>query len=290
MSLENELTRRGFLKVVAVKLGSVALAGCDIGRKPKVASTQRPVLPTQTPELVIPPEAIALKKAIEQQFNIELYNPPEPVLPHVESHTSGISIQWDAASLNMLRDFLLKLPKYFYQPNEQNQELKLKLTTGRFSKASRDGIGLSSVQFDPSYPREAFSSLTREFVYRVMPTTILPGGDKSSPWFDKLEQALGEDWMMISYKAGHDLNNRLYDGSVNGEEKKDFYRRAYRSMGVDSHAGFSLSPRDFIPNLAVDYARGNDYFTRMYGQIFPADKVGQLYSFIKEDIFKGKEY
>lgn len=287
-------SRRLFLRSFGLALlgGSAALlVGCDIGTKTKATSKpiQQPVPPIQRPELVIPQEDIALKEAVEQQFNIELYNPAKAVLPYVEPHTSGIPIQWDEARLNTLRDSLPKLPEYFYQPSEQGRKLKLELTNGRSSETFRDVIGLSFVQFDPSHPREAFSSLTREFVYRVMPTTTLSNGDISSPWFNKLEQALGEDWMMISYKVGHNLNNRLYGGRASGEEK-DFYQGAYQSMGIDSHAGFSLSPVGFIPNLASDYVRGKDYFTRMYGQIFPTDKVGQLHSFVKKDIFKGKEY
>lgn len=122
-----------------------------------------------------------------------------------------------------------------------------------------------------------------------------------SPLSGKLEQALGENWMDITHTAGLDLNNRLYWGFAAGEtlvymaenplspEDKDFYQRAYYSMGMD-HAGFSQSSIGFINNLSVDYARGKGYFTRMYGKIFTPDQVNNLYIFVKEDIFKGKEY
>lgn len=293
MLVENGLTRRDFLKGVVVMLGSAALAGCDIGKRPETSTKPTPRPVSSTPELVIPQEDIALKEAVEQQFKIELYNPAQAVLPYVEPHTSGIPIQWDGARLDTLRESLPKLPEYFYQPSEQNRRLRLELTTGRFSEASRDEIGLSFVQFDPSKPREAFSTLTREFVYRVMPTTTLTDGDKSSPWFDEVEQVIGEEFSDTSERLARTAYNwLLWHKSEAEDEKMVFYHSIYRDAEPqDSRLMLAAkTPRSFIAGMGEHYIKGKDYFTKMYGELFPTNTVNQLYDFVKEDIFKGKEY
>lgn len=49
-------------------------------------------------------------------------------------------------------------------------------------------------------------------------------------------------------------------------------------------------PQEFIAQLGSYYTQGKDYFYKYFGEVFPDDKVEQLYAMVRENIFFGKEY
>lgn len=49
-------------------------------------------------------------------------------------------------------------------------------------------------------------------------------------------------------------------------------------------------PHEFIADLSQHYVKGSKYFFRMYGRYFSRQQVEQFYNFVRDDIFRGKEY
>jgi len=298
--IAKRLTRRQFLSKVAIGAALLGLLGI-IPRSHQLQEQDKEFL---------------LKEEIERQFNVKIYTLKEIFENSGENYRPedfpNVPTKWDTERLLLLKRSLASLPAHLYQPSPEG--VKVWITLGEsgyccgFASTRKQPyqvqVGVS--QFSPDNSTEAFGTLVHELVHLATPLTRreeeLPGGHvyPDSPWFKKINSIFGEEFSKINFELWEKVEekNKILDEKVgpkrpvprgiltpDEEERADFY----------FHLAYGLSPErpipdEFISVLAEHYVYGKDYFFRRYSEFFPEEKVRNLFNFVKNEIFKGKEY
>lgn len=238
-----------------------------------------------------------------------------------------LEAKWDTPTLEMLKQYLLLLPQHFYQKKEDGRRIRIVLSTfpsssdcypfGFTSENDPCEITIRHEVFNPNNKRDALRLLAHESIHAVTPASVQNPEAKRpewifiSPWYDKIDTIMG-------YRS-NDVRQRLYDqvqrkrillGSeitdlardlnidqnlTKEEEKELFYRRLEYGLGyLPGGKGVRMRERgssnEFIAVLGEHYIHGKEFFFRMYGEFFPQEVVEKLYNFVKDDVFRGKEY
>lgn len=235
--------------------------------------------------------------------------------------------KWDVPTLSMLKEFLYLVPSHFYQKREDGREIIIVLATYS-SEASCYPFGFAAEfgpctadinhsKFNTSHKKEAFSFLTHELIHTITPAVVInPNAPRTdweslSPWYDKLKQIMGGDinqirdrlYNLIQDKRNNlgknvtDINRRLtLDQDLTEEEHEElFYRRfeyglGYYPGGKGSKIKERTNPNEFLAVLGEYYIHGKDYFIKLYGELLDTHIAKELYQFVKNDIYRGKEY
>lgn len=113
-------------------------------------------------------------------------------------------------------------------------------------------------------------------------------------WYAKIEVILGEKFIEVKDRLGkkamtknEEISTRqLSKESLTSEEAllSEFYRNFAEVVITND------KPNELIPILAETYTQGQEHFYKMCQEIFPETVVTKLYGFMKDEIFRGKEY
>lgn len=245
----------------------------------------------------------------------------------VDGHPD-LAAKWDVSGLEMLREYLALLPQHFYLPKDDGRKVHIILS--HFSDSSSCYPFGFAGEGDPcevelnhestfiqDRRKHAFSRLAHELIHVATPARLkdsLAGPFERvylSPWFDRIDDIFGEEFDLrrrTLYQAIQekrdpmpsevvDVRRRFeLDQHLTEEEERElFFRRFEYALGYyPGGRGRSEREREkaseFIAVLGEHYLHGREYFFRMYGDFFPEEIIEELYNFVKDDIFKSKEY
>jgi len=264
------------------------------------------------------------KEEIEKQFDISLVGTEEnPSIIQSEFGADARPISWNETNLKILQETLENLPDYFYKPflvkieddglvsgqKEIEQGLKIQLVTsslppgknsivGLFEggniysetsdkDAETDRIFILTDTSDPSGKNFITGVLTHELVHRA---------------FDKNYDTYTQDiYNILNLKTKTDFNNLMnkqkdlmavikglpkaiwQDRSIAG----GIIRQSYKYDCLDDE---KLNANEFTAVMSQFYIQGEGNFTATYEPLFGKVKTQELYNFMKNKIFMGKEY
>ena len=257
-----------------------------------------------------------LKESIERKYNIKIKTLKELFLSQNKPFYSGVAQspdEWDMERLKILDGILEILPPHFYQIGTSGRKMRVTLgiasTEGLFSTIGdgyQNQIELDYKRFDPIDPRLCLIDTTHEFTHLLVPENMEIVEYKTSdginakkvifksPWYDAVEQILGESFATLAPKMRQRIldfgyifvpnkgiaRNPNLPNSQTEEEKEDAFADEF-------DYGFRKDyPGEFIPVLAQTYIQGEEYFFTMYGRYLDQSQVEQLYEFTKKNIFR----
>lgn len=299
LSAQKPLTlgRRKFLKIAA------ALAGATlIGHLPERSAHK--------------PSIAQLKERVEKRFNIKLLVEID-VLPGPTYRTPTMPY-WNRENLAFLEKALELLPDHFYQPDQEGQPAGIIL-------GEKDGDGLCNCG-GSTYPNSVNLGIAKadpeidfnkymlvvvhEFTHLVASYSDRQKGLLTKPnYVQKVEQILGTEFSTESERLRTALVSKLRP-LLNDEFQKNLglYRNVVNSMAREGlseqekdrfhflarfHFGL-LNMKDMEEFLAVMgevyLLWGKENFKKYYGEFFAPEVTENLYNFMKQEIFRGREY
>jgi hypothetical protein len=156
----------------------------------------------------------------------------------------------------------------------------------------------------------ALTVFAHELTHRITPIEFRDYSDKKdvgdhllrripvSPWFDKIDSIFGQPYSQVAEELHETAQNseeqfRLEHGgepdfkteNLSLSEMNDYNFYYYFQYGVSQKL-----PLEFLAVLGQNYVRGREFFVRNYGKFLSAEITESLYTFTKEDIYKGYEY
>jgi len=197
---------------------------------------------------------------------------------------------WSEEQIILLDEYLSRLPHYFYEPLG-DEKLSFALTdygeecpcAGTYHEnqpnLSSSMVFLSDGSFIRQSDEWSFKLLTHELMHRVdIDLSERKLGEKATEMlgFDDFVKAR-EHFMPL-------LNQGLDNGNINASMHHDLN---YGFMGINNN-GLSR-PTEFIAKLGEIYVGGKEEFMEM-ARLFGREKTENLYEFVKNEIFEGKEY
>lgn len=174
---------------------------------------------------------------------------------------------WDEQNLHILAKLLPSLPTHFYQPDSNGAKLEVVLSV-RDHAGSKNRIELNHSMLNPDNEVEALKALTHELVHRVEHIT---SKESTSGWFERIEQILGDNYMEI-----------LAQGK--------YAQTLYGDNTITEKLIWTLNRSEFLASLSESYVQGKDHFFKLYKKFFREDAVSTLYDFVRDEIFRGREY
>ncbi|HBQ50378.1 TPA: hypothetical protein DD690_00155 [Candidatus Daviesbacteria bacterium] len=305
--------RRKLLKLAAA--GITAAAVPLLLNKP-ASSTVSP--PEKSKEYQEDPEVMTLRKRLEDKFNVKImlttdFYPKKTASPH-----------WDKSNLAFLEKALDLLPSHFLQPDKNGVSLGIIL--GDVDNSGECACGATYNLYPHSVtlgigkadPETGFTKSMLAVAHEFTHLKTLG--------FDETRRTVTvPEWILLDFKqivgaefpeARNELSKKLVDKLrplLNEEARKQmgFYLTMNRSLAKDGLSEEELEKLDFLTRFhyGVSYLRqadipaeflaimgeayvlhGKDYFKKYYGEFFEPEIVERLYDFVKDDIFRGREY
>lgn len=302
-----KISRRNFLKAA---LGSAIIASGIVGNP----STGNNARKEEGPELS--------EEKFESKFNVQLMTLNEHLIDVGEetlSEASVVELKWNSQRVRLLEQVFNVLPESFYELSPSGEKLRITLSDfrgtccGQFETFGYNHhVALASPLFDPNNPRRALTHAAHEFTHLKEPkAAILPERRDEirglspeiiewSRWWDKIDEILGGKFYEMSYeiylkldgkkqvllsKLGVVNSKELQDGiDSESKEKLFFYERlSYGLLGLKY-------PAEFIAVMSEYYMGGKKSFIERYEEFFSQGVSLNLYRFMKEEVFRGKEY
>lgn len=321
---ESQVSRRGLLKKMR-NLAVGAVAAATVGNLPSSPSTEFNPDTSSLREEIERQFNIKLRTLKEFntiEFNIWSEREIDTLKPPWWDQPP-----WTKQELELLSETLADLPPHFYAPDKNGNPLMVILqprserggncTCGRkdHSYPNSITIGLAHARNNSlPFKIDKVQIIIHELTHMITPML----GDRisySSAWDDYMDQILGvrfpDAQKELLKKAVDKLSPLTQDGSIGSisigsilgsesiikrnlpkeeEMKASVYDRITYGVG-SSLAARNGKPFEFIADLATHYRiLGKDNFTKIYSEFFNPEVVEGLYNFVRDDIFRGKEY
>lgn len=225
---------------------------------------------------------------------------------------------WNLERMAVLERSLSELPKHLYQPFQDGQKIRFALNTAGVNnilcyagdkgpEGCKIGLNLNSMYPMPSFEtrKSTFLFITYALIRTRMNDINQEGMDTSSSWIEAVNQTFEgkfNDQAPIFYEKvknqqstnstpqGKCFNPDEYDFRSNPQVAKARFlcdlERVFRNSGGPSYQ----REESLIPHLGEHYVQGKDFFYKVYSDFFGSEIANKLYNFVKENIFKGKEY
>lgn len=217
---------------------------------------------------------VTLKEWYEaKRYNVRNYKTP----PH---------LQWDFPRITLIGSLLPHLPGHFYKPEFLDRVYylldDLEITAGTRSsraiyekKLEYSEVRLDFRWFEREHVEDALETLAHEGVHRAMRSLI----GKPDPNIDRI---IGGEFATRRLSLLSSIREREKDLS------QDF---RYRFVGpLSTGLGRSKTPEEFIAQLGQSfYIYGRNTFSQL-SLLLPNTMVDSLYAYMKNEVFRGKEY
>ena len=235
-------------------------------------------------------------------------------------------LRWNDHSLNSLQKALSLLPNHFYKPDNQGRPVLIVSAeqSGECVCGNLDHPYPHAIMLNLGQGKDTnVDTLVHELTH-LLTLGYVPNKEGVHRWYlleqyDKINEILGVKFEEISRQL-RVLTSKKFSPLVNADdaskasleslpvsitvwspkkgltpqelEKFEFYKTFLHSVGPQSGpTGFEEPrPTEFIANLAQHFVHGKDYFKKHYGEFFEPEIVERLYGFVKDDIFRGREY
>lgn len=316
--------RRKLLKLAAVA-GGLTVAGPILAKIPDLLRQGNAEFP-QDPDLILRKSLENKFNILIKEEEDQFYDSSNPK-PNTKSPI--VYPEWNQQSLLFLEKTLSLLPAHFYHPDSAGRlpvfvlvrgnggECQCGATTGSvFPHSIR--LGIADADPETNF-LEYYPAVVHELVH--LKTSGPDENDKLLNMLpevrNKVGQILGSDFPVIrdrlwkeviekmrpyvkeqyqkdlllirAFGLGDKIKNIAKDGLNEAEfERLKFYGRLH--YGVAYLIVRSDTPVEFVAVMGEIYLNGKDYFKKYYGEFFEPEIVERLYDFVKDDIFRGREY
>jgi len=264
------------------------------------------------------------KEELEKQFNISIVGTEEnPSIIQSEFGADARPISWNETNLKILQETLENLPDYFYKPvltkiedgssvsgqKEIEHGLKIQLVTSSMPPGKNSIEGLfeagkiysetsdKDAKTDRIFIRtQAFTSSGKNFITGVLTHELVHRA------FDKNYNSYTQDiYNILNVKTKTDFNNLMnkqndlmavikdlpktiwQDRSIFG----GIIRQSYKYDCLDYE---KTNTNELTAVMSQFYIQGEETFTATYDPLFGKTKTQELYDFMKNKVFMGKEY
>jgi len=292
------LSRRGFLKTLPrwflVATGIDSLSGSLGG--PSITKKALDTFPSKA-EMVDP-----LKNKIEQQFNIDVIGPQDQATIRIRiggqqdlvMERSLFTAEWNGIALIRLSRSLKNLPSHFYSP-DHGEKLRFALvipkgTEGIPGYKLGDSVYKGWCVCSEGIDDPQVIALEKDFVGNFMLESSGPRDHITHELIHRVFNTLADARRVLSDVGISSLdleqvNRELehFDTSVplRMQDKVRFVSRLL--YGVQNF-------NEFVSVAGEIYLSGRDNFVERYREYFGEEKANNLYEFMKDEIFRGKEY
>ncbi len=273
-----ELSRRDFLKLSGKVGGLIAVAAIAGPENFYNASEE-------------------LLKEIEGTHDIEIrtlrqvYRETGREYPEHSPHFQHIPDSWDEGQLLMIKSFLPVFPPHFYQRNQTGRKLQIVLSNRNrshaFEFAGLHQVDVNYETFHPGNLPRSFEDLGHELIHEITPQIIIETPNPvfpglmikriDSPWIQEIERILGGSFSQI-------VEERRWEAVDHFKTTSDPQLRYFYSRVI---YGFS-DPLEFIAVLGERRLPGEEYFKKMFGNLFTKAQVDGLHNFVSTSIFQGQ--
>lgn len=233
--------------------------------------------------------------------------------------------KWTTASLNLLDKELEVLPAHFYQKKSDGRQIQVVLGSEDTASCYPNGfamkddpctVELTQTEHTTSLRQHSLTRLAHELTHIATPTTIVDDTipiyqqEKMSPWFSKAESIIGGKLPDVRSNYYQKINeNRallsdqtlalprvLLDQLITPEQHEEyFYRRLEYGLGYYNGRMVKTirtneDAMEFLGVISEFYLYGKQFFVSVHSKVFALATAEQLYEFLKNDVYRGKEY
>lgn len=307
------IPRRRGLQVIAYGLGASLVAACDTPASPSPIPTAIPI-PTEAAKRT--ENTDELKSRIEQKFGVEIrtleeaYREDGLMFPPANSNAYRNIRGWDYDRLALLETVLETVPNHFYEPDAEGKKTRIiagiRGTRCPLGDKTGNFIGVGAT-FDPKSPVNSFREAAHEFIHLKTPNDSCdPVLSPDIVWFKKVDAILGapfkdlRDVLEQRRKDDQDRFIRSIGGTITRKDGDTFMSYKASSQEekdrVDAYSSLqygivrSETPEEFISTMGEMYVYGKKHFLDVYSGLLSPQQAGELYAFMREDVFRGKEY
>jgi hypothetical protein len=261
------------------------------------------------------------KEEIEKQFDISIVGTEEnPSIIQSEFGADARPASWNETKLKILQETLENLPGYFYKPylakieddvsvtgqKEIEQDLKIQLVTGPTTSGNNSAEGLFDAGNLYSETSDKDAEADRIFIStQAFGQNFITGvltHELTHRAFDKNYDTYTQDiYNILNVKTDTDFNNLMNkqndltavikslpraiweDRSITGGVVRESYD--YNCLEYEK-----LNANELTAVMSQFYVQGEGNFTATYAPAFGKIKTQELYNFMKNEVFMGKEY
>lgn len=236
-------------------------------------------------------EEIQKKKEVEEKFGVKLVTLKEFYAqnPHkIPKQRAGFGPKesWDLSYLKLAEEVLNILPSHFYQPDETGKRLTIILSNrSHLGDKEDNSLFLDGKFFRPDDRHRALQALAHELIHSITPVEISfdPTINKQSAWFDKIYQILGGAYSQPPEALSAQLLEQAGQSNVKLANPDTLLGRMNYAINWDY-------PNELVAILGEFYLLGKDYFVESLDPYIGQEQREELYRFIKEEVFRGREY
>lgn len=308
MGIENKLGLGAARFGLALFISAPIIPGVvDLNPPPLVRSIDDIQVP-QTVEGWVLEEQVT-KEQIEKQFNIQLYTLREDYQRHGRDYPeanpdfASVPQNWEQQHLTVLKTILGILPAHFYQPLPDGKRLEIILSYVNHCRDTDSPqaipyqIELDHKNLKLETQKDGLESLAHESTHATMPKQItwipnpifpdLPPVDFviESPWFPIIiDDILGGKYQEKAPALKAFISEKKKTTPPDQRELHKFYQDLLWGFGrVDD-------PYELIAYMAQHHLYGREWMYQMYKEIFSGAQFDKLYSFTRDQLYRGMEY